>query len=639
MDQEQAFLQAIRNRPGSRTECLVFGDWLAERGDPRGEFILHHCRGRPEADELLFRHEQEWIAPLQPFVGNWQWRHGLLHWITLDAASFLANAERWLPRLPILGIHLRRAKPHIADLVKCTQLRHVTGLYLGDNQLDNDALIALARSPHLGLVRDLFLHDNSFGLVGLQAIADSPCLPRLRTLCLAKNHLKDEGVTTLASCSGLRQLRTLILSMVGIRQAGVQALAGSPLLGRLRELMLTLNLLPAGCLAELARSKQMSRLRTLDYSFNNPDSADLEALARSPHAAELRTLGLDGYQCIRSAGIRALATATHLGRLVNLSLGSGAWDAGAAGELARSAALPRLRRLSVTQGGNRDNGIPAALLDGQLIRRLHVLDVNINDAEQDVVPALAAHKRPLRLRAVEASVSAEMVPLWQELLGKGTLAALQNLRLLAPPAEAIRALVEPGRLPKLRVLDLSGLLTVGDELQELFDSPLFKQLRCFRVWLDHDMKKHGPEVLDRLLSAWRTSGLQQVGLTWSLSVAQLRQLVASPPPPRLVEFDLEVHGLPVEGMHVLASWPALRQLRRLRLTCSSASTIAGLEALADSPHAGELLRIDLRNANVAREAIPALRQRFGLRFAVGGRSWPQRVNADDWSKIRGDQCD
>ena len=45
MELEQAFLQSIRQRPGSLANRLVYADWLIEQGNPRGEFI--HCQIRP----------------------------------------------------------------------------------------------------------------------------------------------------------------------------------------------------------------------------------------------------------------------------------------------------------------------------------------------------------------------------------------------------------------------------------------------------------------------------------------------------------------------------------------------------------------------------------------------------------------
>jgi uncharacterized protein (TIGR02996 family) len=84
MDAEQAFLEAIRRRPGSAAERLVYSDWLTDRGDPRGEFIhlqVQACRqprGSPRrldlearAHDLLVVHEADWLGPLLGAFANW----------------------------------------------------------------------------------------------------------------------------------------------------------------------------------------------------------------------------------------------------------------------------------------------------------------------------------------------------------------------------------------------------------------------------------------------------------------------------------------------------------------------------------------------------------------------------------------
>src|SRR6266446_5599979 len=124
MDEEQVFLEAIRRRPGACAERLIYADWLTDRGDPRGPFI--HCqvqarrlpRESPrrleleaQAHDLLLVHEAHWLGPMLGAIGNWEWRAGVLDWVTVAADVFLANVERWLPALPLLGVHLRKAQP------------------------------------------------------------------------------------------------------------------------------------------------------------------------------------------------------------------------------------------------------------------------------------------------------------------------------------------------------------------------------------------------------------------------------------------------------------------------------------------------------------------------------------------------
>jgi hypothetical protein len=113
-------------------------------------------------------------------------------------------------------------------------------------------------------------------------------------------------------------------------------------------------------------------------------------------------------------------------------------------------------------------------------------------------------------------------------------------------------------------------------------------------------------------------------------------LADAPPPPALTELELGAFRLKAEGMAALARSPLLRQLRQLVLTNSSSQAVPGLEALADSPQVGPLLRVDIRNGHVPPEVVPALRRRFGGRFAVAGRMWPRTISIGGWHRLIGD---
>lgn len=70
-DDGATLLAAIYEDPGDTTKRLVYADYLAERGDPRGEFITLQCTrevsARPSARErtLLKNHGRAWLGPLE----------------------------------------------------------------------------------------------------------------------------------------------------------------------------------------------------------------------------------------------------------------------------------------------------------------------------------------------------------------------------------------------------------------------------------------------------------------------------------------------------------------------------------------------------------------------------------------------
>jgi hypothetical protein len=75
----------------------VYADWLADRGDPRGEFIHYQLAaerlpvGDPKRAELetmsqaiLERHELRCLGPLPAWVESWRFRHGFVSAVRMD---------------------------------------------------------------------------------------------------------------------------------------------------------------------------------------------------------------------------------------------------------------------------------------------------------------------------------------------------------------------------------------------------------------------------------------------------------------------------------------------------------------------------------------------------------------------------
>jgi uncharacterized protein (TIGR02996 family) len=103
---EDAFLQAILETPVDDLPRLAYADWLEEQGDPRGEFIHVQCRlTRMDAeddmrfeleereDELLRRHQDEWLGELRPLLRYWTFDRGFLDTIQVPVAVYLAEGE------------------------------------------------------------------------------------------------------------------------------------------------------------------------------------------------------------------------------------------------------------------------------------------------------------------------------------------------------------------------------------------------------------------------------------------------------------------------------------------------------------------------------------------------------------------
>src|SRR4051794_39815561 len=110
MNQDEAFLQAIIERPDDDTPRLVYADWLEEHGDAaRAEFIRVQCqlfRLPPDAPDrvelerrelrLLDAHESKWLGPIRR---GWLtrlfsdfWRRGFIERVVLPVGEFLESA-------------------------------------------------------------------------------------------------------------------------------------------------------------------------------------------------------------------------------------------------------------------------------------------------------------------------------------------------------------------------------------------------------------------------------------------------------------------------------------------------------------------------------------------------------------------
>lgn len=68
---EEGLLADICARPQDDGPRLVYADWLQERGDPRGEFIVLQCSRSPDPKReagLLAKHRDAWTQPLTPVL-------------------------------------------------------------------------------------------------------------------------------------------------------------------------------------------------------------------------------------------------------------------------------------------------------------------------------------------------------------------------------------------------------------------------------------------------------------------------------------------------------------------------------------------------------------------------------------------
>ena len=285
----ESLLEAILADPDHDDPRRIYADLLAQRGDPRGDFILvdlaldgplsirKRAQLAARRRELHEAHARRWF----PYaVAGMRTHHGFLQavkgsWKQVKAAAsklFAAEpvtevellgvseedlvepllAARWLPRVRRLILRGTVGDEGFARLCASSAtgslralnvngnelgegalaelgggLPRCTSLVLSGNPFGDDGLAGLRRWRHLAGIETLYLSRCEISAAGLAALLRGLALPDLDKLCLADNdELGDAGAAAIAaSASGLPRLRHLDVVNTGISEAGVRTLA------------------------------------------------------------------------------------------------------------------------------------------------------------------------------------------------------------------------------------------------------------------------------------------------------------------------------------------------------------------------------------------------------------------------------
>jgi uncharacterized protein (TIGR02996 family) len=364
MEQEQAFVDAIRAQPEDDAPRLAYADWLRERGDPRGELIdaqVRWDRANQNLDlaamqphgvrswQVQRQHEQAWMAPLFALgLNHYSFRRGFVETGGIYLADFLKNSAKLFELAPLLtdlGIYDKKDTELLPRLAEHPPLSHLKAVTFWGSPISATALSTFAASPfavNLRYVRlrevRLYGPDLPAGCVQLLklprltqfAFTENGVCPRGPRQRIPPTPIGDEVVVALAQAPELAQLRVLhVSSSKGVTDAAVAALASSPY---------------------LACSDG------LDIYGTALTDAAAQALAAAPRAACLTRLTIVGNE-LGNQGLEAVIESPHLGALRELTIGARITDPGAA-MLAASPASARLRRLDFSY--NRQLGVRGA---------------------------------------------------------------------------------------------------------------------------------------------------------------------------------------------------------------------------------------------------------------------------------------
>jgi len=239
--------------------------------------------------------------------------------VTLAGARSLRN----LTRLTIRGEAVIYGEEAVirSDGVEALADSHVfanlEALDLAGNDIDDEALAHLVRSPHLVNLRELNLSRNDLFAAGLEVLEDEGWEMRLEALDLSHNRIGDAGARRLGESEVLNELVRLTLDGCEIGPEGAEALARADWFPALRALSLNDNDVGPGVRAVAAAGAGLGELR---LRGNDCASAGARALAGSAALGELLILDLAA-NGLGSEGVRLIGASPHLRRLAVLDVG------------------------------------------------------------------------------------------------------------------------------------------------------------------------------------------------------------------------------------------------------------------------------------------------------------------------------
>lgn len=295
---------AIERDPDDLEAFAVYGDYLAEQGDPRGELIATQLAAERdpalerEALRVFAKHRDYLLGPLGSMIAAnaFTWR-----------AGFIRSAKISPDRLLIEGG--ARVATSLAEVVAAL-LAHPSGRFLAELEIraqDRDVynrnlgsqreVVSVLANARPRVLRRLQLGDTSYGIAVWGSIGYAlPALAGLHTLRVEGDfHLGPTSAPT---------LRELVLSPTPFRSKLAYQLAEAPW-PALASLTLDMTSSPID-LARLLERANMPSLRHLGVPGYRRVNRFLEALERLPLAAQLESITVEGAISERVRGLRGL---------------------------------------------------------------------------------------------------------------------------------------------------------------------------------------------------------------------------------------------------------------------------------------------------------------------------------------------
>jgi uncharacterized protein (TIGR02996 family) len=366
----EAFEESLRANPQDLASACAYADYLAERGDPRGEFMQvqialedeslprakRDALQKQEAD-LLKKHEQSWLGPIAPFLldpklPRYEWRS--------EAITYRFR-RGWLAELeiPLLDVEFTRA------LLRCAEARFLHKLHIhhgayefpeGDPRATEYADGSYAPGPDIDPAADA--EDAAMHL-----LVKFPYFASVRIL-----HLGNPVTDTFDDSDQCHTNGEIVYHY--LKQ-----------MPHVEEIYLLASRVDADKIVALP----MPHLRLFLYNHGhgypldklaaNPSLTSLTTLLCHPHALEYDDAEEGAY--IRLAHLRALCRSPHLKSLTTLRLRLTDFGDAGAKELVESGILKRLNVLDLQGGCITDEGV-RLLVGCPDLKNLQLLNLRSN---------------------------------------------------------------------------------------------------------------------------------------------------------------------------------------------------------------------------------------------------------------------
>ena len=328
-------LEAAIEASDSIDAYLVYGDWLDERGDPRGRMILNAAKPGSVArwGGIRSKHAPYLLGNLRFYddVVNLSWRWGVIHSARIAFPDFDSATS---------------GGPHGTELLR--------------------TLLAL---PSARFLRELVLGifdfegDNDYQVM-LDVMAEAGPRPALRTLFIGDTNSEEQEISWTAA-GRLATIRDLHPHLQDLKiRAGKMDLEGGLEYPRLRSLVIHSGGL-AGANTRAIAAASLPALERLEVWFGQKGYGgdttvdDLEPILSGDRLPRLTHLGLMNAE-FTDALCDRIATAPILKRLRSLDLGMGVLtDDGARALAARAGAFAHLEHLGLEEGYLGEEGIRA----------------------------------------------------------------------------------------------------------------------------------------------------------------------------------------------------------------------------------------------------------------------------------------